>query len=691
MGSSACSCHTSDGAVAQPSPAFEAAGVAEVHSVPDEDFVDEHHRVPDEGVDPALKLAVGAGAQTPAEQLKDACVQGDWDRAASILHRSTLQESGPENDFSPLTLAVAAGELAVASLLLGQGANKECKDSKGCTPLLIAVEAGNLEMVRMLVESGAQVEATTEHGLTPLLVAYQGGKPDVAALLSEKGANTWVLEKHAKDACVRCDLAESKNLLRCGVKEGRMLTLAVQHNHFRVVPLLVEKGVCLPPGLKAILSEKLLGACRGGKFVQVQQIIRCDADLEVRDCSGRTPLLLASAAGWPKIVNNLLKKGADKDVRDHDGNDILMVAPTAGRAQVAQMLASMGAGSAAIAPAAQELSSKDAQVRVQACKELGLLGGAATPQAGKLVERAVHDESKAVVVAARDALMAIRATSGALPPDAVQRAKDVVLGENVAAALKGCRLLIVIEQTGFSGSEVLPCAAKGLSHTSKSVREDACHVLGSVGKVAQPHMAELVEASTCDLNLDVRRAAASAVVSLHEAGIPLPEATIRQCLVGASVDRALNVFFLLAEMQAEGAFVAAVAERLAAGLSDKDSDRRKSACSALGRLGEVAANYVPALAERAAKDDMWDVRAMALQALGAVAHGRGSRHAPSYLKTIVDVANHDSNRVVRDSAVAALGALGRAGVELSSGAKQALKTYEAALKGCGSASMPRAR
>merc|ERR1712190_73329 len=133
-------------------------------------------------------------------------------------------------------------------------------------------------------------------------------------------------------------------------------------------------------------------------------------------------------------------------------------------------------------------------------------------------------------------------------------------------------------------------------------------------------------------------------------------------------------------------FAGAVAERAAAGLREKESETRKAACSAFAKLGEVAAKYVTAVADVATKDDMWDVRVAALQALGSMRQGHS---APPQVKVLVDRANHDSNRVVRNTAVEALDKMRRDGVDLPSAAKQTLKTWEMALKACGSASMPR--
>ncbi|KIO15566.1 hypothetical protein M407DRAFT_86967, partial [Tulasnella calospora MUT 4182] len=59
----------------------------------------------------------------------------------------------------------------VRELLTKGGVEVDKKDSSGWTPLMIAVSAGDGEAVRELIGSGANVNATNDKGLTALSVS----------------------------------------------------------------------------------------------------------------------------------------------------------------------------------------------------------------------------------------------------------------------------------------------------------------------------------------------------------------------------------------------------------------------------------------------------------------------------------------------------------------------------------------
>jgi ankyrin repeat protein len=74
--------------------------------------------------------------------------------------------------------------LALARLLLDNGADAAASQERGFTPLHAAAQTGNLELAQLLLERGADPAATTEAGKTPAAVAVEAGHEDVAARLA---------------------------------------------------------------------------------------------------------------------------------------------------------------------------------------------------------------------------------------------------------------------------------------------------------------------------------------------------------------------------------------------------------------------------------------------------------------------------------------------------------------------------
>jgi hypothetical protein len=89
---------------------------------------------------------------------------------------------------TPLMVAVAAGDLARATMLLDQHAPTEDRDDLGRTPLLIATAEGQVEIVRLLLAHGADPNATDKTGGTPLQLANRSQFTEIAQLLEDAGA-----------------------------------------------------------------------------------------------------------------------------------------------------------------------------------------------------------------------------------------------------------------------------------------------------------------------------------------------------------------------------------------------------------------------------------------------------------------------------------------------------------------------
>lgn len=592
-----------------------------------------------------------------SDDLANACNMGNWQRAKSILLDSD----------SPLSAGF-------------------------CVPLAAAVRAGEIELCRLLLERHPELDALNVEGQSLLSIAIEHESIEIANLIVTSGANKSVLDQRLADSCVQGDLTQARKLMRCGAGTKRALAKTVNKGKYSAVMFLMEQGAKLQQQQKDALGKQLQTACGNGSASTVNALLNIDASIDVLDPAGRTPLIIASEANHLQIIKALVKRGAGKEIRRQDGKDALEICLEKGNIKTAQFLVEAGAGRTILDRAARNLESDDANARAKACADLGgILSISAVEHVGVIAKRAVLDESKAVRTAALEALLTISAAVGALPPEVVQNAKDDVLNLETAFALNAYQLLEALGASDQSKADGVRRASEGVKHPDKLVRLVACNVLGSAGQSAAPCMPALLNCAIRDSNSEVRRTGCAALVSLHAGGSPIAEPDVRRHLVDASVQTAAIANYVLSELGQEDIYSEALAKRFGDGLCDRESETRKTACVALGKIGDSAIKYGPALAERAAKDEMWDVRTAALEALGIIGQGHGSRPAPPFIKIIVDRANHDPNRVVRNMAVETLGKMYRDGVELPKVAQQTLNTYQLALQACGSASMPKAR
>jgi len=161
------------------------------------------------------------------------------------------------------------------------------------SPLTLAAGFGFRETVELLVKHGAAVQIRNEPH-SPLHVAAANGHAEVAAFLLEEGAAPNVLS---------------------GEYEYAPLHKAARWGYIDVIKVFFEHGAKANPVKPHIPPEYLEDgiwpptplhrAVKHGHTQAVELLINNNADLEIRDEQGRTPLELAREKDHPEIVRLL--------------------------------------------------------------------------------------------------------------------------------------------------------------------------------------------------------------------------------------------------------------------------------------------------------------------------------------------------------------------------------------------------
>ena len=82
----------------------------------------------------------------------------------------------------------------------------------------------------------------------------------------------------------------------------------------------------------------LIEAAYEGNTVEVQSLIETGADVNEKDASGRTALMIAANRGHTYVVQLLLERGADAGVRDNNGTSAIEFAESRGFQRIVSML-----------------------------------------------------------------------------------------------------------------------------------------------------------------------------------------------------------------------------------------------------------------------------------------------------------------------------------------------------------------
>jgi len=236
----------------------------------------------------ALVFAAALPAQTEPDgttALHRAVLAGDLETTRQLLSSGADANAANRYGVTPLSLAAASANVALAQALLNAGA-------KGSSEILMtAARSGNADIVRMLADRGADVNTReTSRGETVLMWAVAANRPEAARLLIERGADV----------------------------NARSSTLEFPKASFGLegVVTILPRGHWTP----------LMYAARQGSLEAARVLADARADLNATDPDGTTALVLAIMNGHFDTAAMLAEKGADPNLADTAGMAALFAA-----------------------------------------------------------------------------------------------------------------------------------------------------------------------------------------------------------------------------------------------------------------------------------------------------------------------------------------------------------------------------
>lgn len=119
---------------------------------------------------------------------------------------------------SPLMLAAIKGELALAELLVKNGADV---NKTGWTPLHYAASNAHLPVIKLLLENHAYIDAESPNGTTPLMMASMYGNAAAVQLLIDEGADPMLKNSQGLTAtqfAVKANRPDSAELVQKAVR-----------------------------------------------------------------------------------------------------------------------------------------------------------------------------------------------------------------------------------------------------------------------------------------------------------------------------------------------------------------------------------------------------------------------------------------------------------------------------------------
>ncbi|XP_077285869.1 myosin phosphatase targeting subunit 75D isoform X2 [Arctopsyche grandis] len=251
----------------------------------------------------------------------------EWNRSktntakkGSIAPASTEKPRNKRNIFFSdsvmLLEAAARNDIEEVRNLLSRGVTPDATNEDGLTALHQCCIDNNEDMLRLLLEKGANVNAEDSERWTPLHAAATCGHLQLVRLLIQHGANLLAVNA---DGNMPYDICEDESSLDC--IEGEMAARGITQR--------------LIDNTRASTERQMLR--------DLKNLAAVTGDLEYTDHQGATPLHIAAANGYLKVVEFLLDNHVSTDVKDHDLWQPVHAAACWGHLEVLETLVHNGA------------------------------------------------------------------------------------------------------------------------------------------------------------------------------------------------------------------------------------------------------------------------------------------------------------------------------------------------------------
>jgi len=221
-----------------------------------------------------------------------------WRSLIEMMHSPKNADGEVDLATSRLAIASRMGRLDVVQKLLDFGAKVETKSAGGGTgSLQYAVQGGHLHVARFLLdEKHAIINARNHIGCTPLMMASDDDDAEMIELLCDRHADLDELDNYERSAlwlaCRNAKVDAVRVLLARGAKTDADMPL--------FAPLL------------AVCHEKL-SIDWARRFQVIRLLAEHNANLDIGDEDGRTPLMRASEEGKVEMIEFLCDKHVNID------------------------------------------------------------------------------------------------------------------------------------------------------------------------------------------------------------------------------------------------------------------------------------------------------------------------------------------------------------------------------------------
>jgi ankyrin repeat protein len=289
------------------------------------------HMLLDAGANPLLSNKNGLNTVMLAAS------QGRVDAVNLLLTKNINIDELSYSGVSAIMYSIGGGHYDTTKILIDNGAdiNKSIISSEikeefidgielyknGATLLIMAIQVGNVNILELLLSNGVDINKPDINGITPFIIAMKEKKFDIAYYL---------LLNH-------CDFVD--HYIENDKKYHSLLMDSIQVSDIDLSLLLIKKGANIlyidETGISIALQASFLNL-----YDIIFELINRNADMNLVNKEGMSPLIVAASEGNLKTIQTLLQysKNIDINIKDNDNTTALMTACVRGHKDIVNEL-----------------------------------------------------------------------------------------------------------------------------------------------------------------------------------------------------------------------------------------------------------------------------------------------------------------------------------------------------------------
>jgi quinoprotein dehydrogenase-associated probable ABC transporter substrate-binding protein len=251
------------------------------------------------------------------------------EEAATLKSLKTRLSAGADPN-AELSEAIDADDSARVRLLVNRGADVNKRDLQGYTPLTSAARQRYSDLVKILLDLKADPNIRDGNNMTPLLEAVMRDDVSSIKLLLAHGADKNVIGPDGIDALGLAIEERKYEAARDLINAGFKVNVPVGEQ--RLTPLMItaaesapaEGAVFLPSSTRPIDVARFL--------------IQRGADVNAKDKTGMTALMVAASHNNAPMIGLLLQSGADASAKNDHGQTASDIAKLNGNVDAEQAI-----------------------------------------------------------------------------------------------------------------------------------------------------------------------------------------------------------------------------------------------------------------------------------------------------------------------------------------------------------------